>query len=85
MLLIKHDLSNMSYFIISTLILAALLFIPVSNLIWILSVRRLQRKLSRELNQLELAAQKKRAYFITLLLVIPFALLFNIQLIGLPK
>ncbi len=75
----------MLYFIISTLILASLLFVPVSNLIWILSVRRLQRKLHRELNQLELAAQKKRAYFIAILLVIPFALLFNSQLIGLSK
>lgn len=73
----------MPYFIISTVVLAVFLFLPVSNLIWILSVRRLQRKLKRELGQEELSAQKKRAYFITLFLVIPFAFLFNYQLVGL--
>lgn len=78
-------LNMLSYFAISTFILALLLFFPVSNLIWVLSVRRLQRQFNRELTESERIAQKKRAALITLLLVIPFALLFNSQLIGIPK
>ena len=45
----------------STPLLALLLFFPVSKLIWVLSVRRLQRRLARELSPEELNAQLKRA------------------------
>ena len=36
------------------LLLAALLFWPMSKLIWVLSVRRLQRKLDRDLTEVEI-------------------------------
>ena len=38
-------------FLIWVLILAALLFWPVSKLVWVLSVRRLQRKLDKQLSR----------------------------------
>lgn len=74
----------MTYFVISTLVLAALLFIPASKLIWVLAVRRLQRKTGRELSQQEVNGQQARARFIALLLVLIFSYLFNLQLLGVP-
>ena len=74
----------MWYFLISVIVLAALLFFPVSKLIWVFSVRRLQRKLNRELNQTELAGQMTRARFISIFVSLLFSYLFNLNLIGLP-
>lgn len=74
----------MWYFLISVIVLAALLYFPVSKLIWVFSVRRLQRKLNRELNQTELAGQMTRARFISIFVSLLFSYLFNLNLIGLP-
>lgn len=63
-------------------LLAALLFVPVSNLIWVTSVRRLQRKLERRLAADELHGQKSRARFIALILVTLFSWLFNLSISG---
>ena len=69
------------YFVVSVLVLAGLLFFPVARIIWTLSVRRLQRKLARELNQSEIAAQLKRARFLAFFLVLIFSYLFNSTLL----
>ncbi len=74
----------MAYFVISVLVLAALLYFPVSKLIWVVSVRRLQRKLGRELDEAEVAGQARRARVIAVLLCLPFSYLFNLNLLGLP-
>lgn len=63
-------------------LLALMLFFPVSNIIWVSSVRRLQRKLGRELANNELRGQKTRARFISLILVLLFSWLFNLSLSG---
>ena len=65
-------------------LLAVLLFFPVSKLVWALSVKRQQRKLERQLTEAEVAGQMQRARFITLFLVILFALLFNGNVFGFP-
>ncbi|MFQ5626874.1 MAG: hypothetical protein ACE5FM_09510 [Methyloligellaceae bacterium] len=65
-------------------LLAAMLFIPVSKLVWTLSIRRQQRKLERKLDEAEIAGQLKRARFISLFLVVVFALLFNANIFGFP-
>lgn len=67
-----------------TAVLAVLLFFPVSKLIWVTSVRRMQRKLQRDLTEEETAGQLKRARFIALLLVVIFAALFNYNVFGIP-
>lgn len=74
----------MMFFILSVLVLAALLFIPVSKLIWVFSVRRLQRKTKTELSQTEIDGQLSRARFISIFLCLIFSFLFNLQIIGLP-
>ncbi len=74
----------MTYFVFSVLVLATLLFFPASKLIWALSVRRLQRKLGRELNEAELQGQLRRARVIAVLVCLPFSYLFNVSLMGMP-
>ncbi|MEE4378976.1 MAG: hypothetical protein V2J55_15905 [Candidatus Competibacteraceae bacterium] len=70
------------YFIFSVLLLAALLFFPASKIIWLLSMRRLQRKTGREPNPEEIAGQRQRARFIAVFLVLIFSYLFNLNLLG---
>ncbi len=70
------------FFYISVLVLAALLFLPASRIVWVMSVRRLERKLQRKLDENEIAGQKQRARFIALFLVLIFSWLFNMQLPG---
>ena len=72
----------MLYFIFSVILLALLLFFPVSKLVWVLGVRRQQRKQKRELSQEEINGQLARARFVTILIVILFSLFFNINSIG---
>lgn len=73
------------YYVASVIFLAALLFFPTSKLIWVLSVRRLQRKLNTDLSAEKIAGQRKRAYILALTLVILFSLLFNMHLLELPE
>lgn len=72
----------MSYFLISSLLLAALLFFPLSKLIWVMSVRRLQRKTGQALSEAEIQGQLKRARFISIFVSLLFSILFNINLLG---
>ena len=66
------------------LLLAALLFWPMSKLIWVLSVRRLQRKLARPLDESEITGQFNRARVISVFVSLLFSFAFNLSTIGLP-
>jgi hypothetical protein len=70
------------YFYFSVAMLVLMLFYPVNRLIWVMSVRRLQRKQGRELSVEEIDGQKTRSRFIALLLVAVFSWFFNLQLLG---
>ncbi len=72
------------YFVGWVLLLAVLLFFPVSKLIWVLSVRKLQRKIQRELSEQETEAQLRRARILTVFIVVIFSFLFNAHMIGVP-
>jgi hypothetical protein len=71
-------------FIIWVLLLAALLFWPMSKLVLVLSVRRLQRKLARDLNESEVAGQMNRARIISVFVSVLFSYLYNLSTIGMP-
>lgn len=71
-------------FVLWVLLLAALLFWPVSNLVWTLSVRRKQRKLGQQLDEREVAAQKQRARIIAVVVCLVFSLLYNLSRLGIP-
>lgn len=73
----------MLYYGLSTAVLAALLFIPVARMIWVMSVRRLERKTARTLSDDERRGQRRRARLIAALVVVPFSALFNYQIMGL--
>jgi len=72
---------DVAYFWLSVLVLAALLVWPAGKLIWVLSVRRLQRRQRRELSTEEVEGQRGRAYFIAVLVCFIFSLLFNYSLL----
>ncbi len=71
-------------FILWVLLLAALLFWPMSKLVWMLSVRRLQRKLARELDENEIAGQMNRARVISVFVSMLFSFAYNLSTIGIP-
>lgn len=77
-------MSPLVIFWLWVLLLSALLFFPVSNLIYVVSVRRQQRKLNLELDGFELAAQKKRARFVAVVVCFVFSFFFNVSMIGFP-
>lgn len=70
-----------TYYWLSVAVLAALLFLPVSRLVWVLAVRRLERKLGHELTAEERQGQLNRARFIAALLCLLFSVLFNWQIL----
>ncbi len=74
----------MWYFSASVLVLAAALFFPVSRLIWVLSVRRLERRRGEPLSEAERRGQLARARFIAVLAAAIFSFLFNLHLLGWP-
>ena len=74
----------MTAFILWVLLLTALLFWPVSNLIWTFSVRRKQKKLKQELSEEEILAQKQRARFISVIICLVFSILYNLSRLGMP-
>ena len=70
-------MSPWTYYWLSVAVLAALLFLPASRLVWVLSVRRLERKLGQPLSAQEREAQRNRARFIALVVCVIFSALFN--------
>jgi len=74
-------MSPWTYYWLSVLVLAALLFWPVAKFVWVMSVRRLERRLGHALRDDERAGQANRARFIALLLCVIFSAMFNYQLL----
>ncbi len=76
--------SQLVWFLVWSALLAAMLFFPVSKLVWTLSVRRQERKLERKLDEAEIRGQLQRARVLSVFLVAVFALLFNGNIFGFP-
>jgi len=74
----------MVVFILWVLLLAGLLFWPMNKLVFVLSVRRLQRKLARDLNETEIAGQMNRARTLSVFLSLMFSFLYNLSTLGMP-
>lgn len=72
------------FFTLSVVVLAALLFLPVSRVVYGLSVRRFERRRGEPLSSEELHGQRVRARLLALFLVIIFSLLFNLVTLGVP-
>ena len=70
------------WFVVWTGVLAAMLFYPVSKLVWVISVRRMEKKLNRKLDDGQINGQLQRARFVSFFLCIIFAALFNYNVFG---
>ena len=77
-------MNQTSFFVLSWVVLAALLFLPVTRLIWVMSVRRLERRQKRRLEEAERGAQLRRARVLATVVALVFSFLFNLQSVGLP-
>ena len=77
-------MSEPAFFTLSVVVLAALLYLPVTRLVWVLSVRRLERRTGNALDEAERHGQLTRARLVALILVILFSLLFNLGMLGAP-
>lgn len=77
-------MSEPAFFTLSVIVLAALLYLPVTRLVWALSVRRLERRTGTGLEEGERRGQLRRARVVALLIVIVFSLLFNLAMLGAP-
>ena len=74
-------MSPWTYYWLSVLVLAALLFWPAAKLVWVLSVRRLERKLGQALSAEERLGQRNRAWLLAAIVCVVFSALFNYQLL----
>ena len=74
-------MSPWTYYWLSVALLATLLFLPVSHLVWVLSVRRLERKLGQPVSDHEREGQRNRARFIAIIVCVIFSALFNYQIL----
>ena len=74
-------MSHQAY-VLWTLALAVALWWPAGRLVWVLSVRRLERKLDRKLDANEIDGQKRRAWVISAALCLLFSALFNLRLLN---
>jgi hypothetical protein len=75
-------MSPWTFYWLSVVVLAALLFLPVTRLIWVLAVRRLERKRGGSLSEEERGGQLNRARFLAILLSTLFSALFNWQILA---
>ena len=68
------------FFLAGIVLLSIALYFPVNKLVWVLSVRRLERKYKKKLTDSERKLQLNRARFISIILVIIFSYFFNLKL-----
>ena len=68
------------FYLLSVILLSILLYYPVNKLIFILSVRRFEKKIGDTLNDKELKGQLVRSRFISIILIIIFSSLFNLKI-----
>ena len=65
-----------------SLLLFAMLYYPTYRLVLTMSVRRLQKKLKKELDEQEVSGQTRRAHFITIILLVIFSATYNAYRFG---
>jgi hypothetical protein len=70
-----------TYYWLWVVALALALFWPVSKLVWVLSVRRLERRLGRALSEQDRLGQLNRARFVAIVVCVAFSALFNYHLL----
>jgi hypothetical protein len=80
-----QQMSPWTYYVVSVAVLAGLLFLPVSKLVWVLGVRRLERRLGRALSDRDRVGQRHRARVLAIVVCLAFSALFNYHLLGMSR
>ena len=75
-------MSQLTNYWLWVIALTLALLYPVGQLIWVISVRKLQKKLQKKLESEELQGQKRRAYIIAVVVCLAFSLLFNYRILN---
>jgi Na+/H+ antiporter NhaC len=75
-------MSSEMYYILCVILLSALLYFPVNKLILVLSIRRLEKKIGQSLSDDERKNQLNRSRFISIILILIFSCLFNIEILN---
>ena len=65
------------WYMISSILMAAILFRPVKKLIFVQKVRKAERKLKRDLTEEEKKEAEKKIIPLTAFIVVTFAFIFN--------
>jgi len=74
-----------TYYWLSVALLTVMLVWPVARMIWMMSVRRLERRRQAPVSEAERRGQRARAWFIGLIVSAVFALLFNFYLLDMGR
>lgn len=77
-------MSDATFFAISVVVLAALLYWPVLRIIWALGVRHLEAKQDQALGEAQRRGQLRRARLLSAVVVVGFSVLFNLATVGVP-
>ena len=75
-------MTNTMEFYLWVALLTSLLIYPVGKLMWVLSVRRLEKKLQKKLSEKEYLGQRRRGFFLGFLVSLMFSLMFNFNSMG---
>jgi len=76
-------MSSGAFYILSVIFLSILLYFPVNKLILVLSIRRLEKKTGQSLSENERTGQLNRSRLISIILILIFSCLFNIEFLNL--
>ena len=76
-------MSSGAFYILSVIFLSVLLYFPVNKLILVLSIRRLEKKTGQLLSESEKKGQLNRSRLISIILILIFSCLFNIEFLNL--
>ena len=76
-------MSSGTFYILSVIFLSVLLYFPVNKLILVLSIRRLEKKTGQLLSESEKKGQLNRSRLISIILILIFSCLFNIEFLNL--
>jgi len=78
-------MSPWTYYWLWVVALALALFLPISKLVWVMSVRRLERRLGRPLSDRDRLGQLNRARFVAIIVCVAFSALFNYHLLDMSR
>jgi len=65
------------WYLVSSILMAAILFKPIKKLIFVQKVRKAERKLKRDLSEEERQELEKKSIPVTAVIVVTFAFIFN--------